>query len=71
MADVVDGDRFAADVGVVRLTLGDDQVEQGGDAGTHQPGERRNAVETRDQRQDDGNQRRRNERRHRAETPRL
>jgi hypothetical protein len=27
----------------VRLTLGDDQVEQGGDAGTHQPGERRNA----------------------------
>jgi hypothetical protein len=63
MADVIDGDGFAADVCVMGLPFGDDQVEHPGNPGTNQPGEGRYAVETRYQRQDNGDQCGRKERR--------
>ena len=56
MAAVVDGDGFTADVEVLAVARGDQQVEGGCGAGTDQPGERRDAVEVGHQCQHDGQQ---------------
>ncbi len=52
MADVIDRDGFTADICVVRLPFGDDQVEHPCNRDANQPGEQRDAVETWHRRQD-------------------